>query len=160
MSQDQAVFVLARAIREADSTIDANAWARCLEDAIYRECIGVEGSNLLYIRKVRSMAFNLRNKRNPRWSREIFLGNITIPDAVRQTPRQIFPEIYSESDQAVWDQNQRTDPKEKPSDAGEPCGKCHSRNTTYTLMQTRRADEGSTEFWFCRDCGKRWKSGG
>ena len=37
------------------------------------------------------------------------------------------------------------------------CRSCGSFNTSYTEVQTRRADEGMTVFKYCRDCEKRWK---
>jgi len=39
----------------------------------------------------------------------------------------------------------------------EKCQKCKSRNTGLTLLQTRSGDEAMTEFWFCRNCGNRWR---
>lgn len=157
------VLVLERAVKTADPTVDASVWAQRLDNAIRQECIQVQGgSTANYRRKVRSIAFNLQNvRRNPHWVRDVLSGKIALEVAVRQSPREIFPEGYYDADQACYERDQRGRPKNEPrTDAGQPCGKCHSRNTTYTLMQTRRADEGSTEYWFCRDCGKRWKSGG
>ncbi|AOM63451.1 putative transcription elongation factor S-II-related protein [Heterosigma akashiwo virus 01] len=37
------------------------------------------------------------------------------------------------------------------------CSKCKSNNTTYNQLQTRRGDEGITNFAFCFSCGNRWK---
>lgn len=37
------------------------------------------------------------------------------------------------------------------------CGKCKSRNCTYTQLQTRSADEPMTTFVNCVDCGNRWR---
>jgi DNA-directed RNA polymerase subunit M/transcription elongation factor TFIIS len=39
------------------------------------------------------------------------------------------------------------------------CGKCGQRKCTYTLAQTRRADEGMTQFIRCMVCNNRWKMG-
>lgn len=38
------------------------------------------------------------------------------------------------------------------------CGKCGSKNTTYIGLQTRAADEPTTIFVNCIDCGKRWRT--
>jgi DNA-directed RNA polymerase subunit M/transcription elongation factor TFIIS len=43
------------------------------------------------------------------------------------------------------------------NDSGLICNKCHSNNTDYTMLQTRRGDEGSTIYSFCKECGHRWK---
>ncbi len=40
------------------------------------------------------------------------------------------------------------------------CRRCGSDKTEYTLVQTRSADEGSTVFLYCNNCGKRAKFGG
>lgn len=37
------------------------------------------------------------------------------------------------------------------------CEKCGGTNTTYTLKQTRSADEGMTCFAFCKDCRHSWR---
>jgi transcription elongation factor S-II len=37
------------------------------------------------------------------------------------------------------------------------CKKCKSRRCTYYELQTRSADEPSTIFISCLDCGKHWK---
>ena len=38
------------------------------------------------------------------------------------------------------------------------CKKCRSKRCTYYEMQTRSADEPSTLFVTCLDCGKHWRS--
>ena len=38
------------------------------------------------------------------------------------------------------------------------CGKCKSKKCTYYEMQTRSADEPTTVFVTCLNCGKNWKS--
>lgn len=37
------------------------------------------------------------------------------------------------------------------------CGKCKTRKTVYTQMQTRSADEPLTTFVTCLNCSNRWK---
>lgn len=37
------------------------------------------------------------------------------------------------------------------------CGKCKSRNTDFREQQTRSADEPTTKFCECFDCGHKWK---
>lgn len=177
MSEQRAWAVLRRAIlRAQDSELGAESgesadhWAKKIEAAIYKDQVEIHLATaspeyvaiLLkrYRAKVRSIAFNLGNvTRNPHWSRKVLSGNIPIKTAIRQTSRQIFPEMYYDHDQATYDRQRHVDIKEPRTNSGDPCRKCHSRNTTYSLMQTRRADEGMTEFWMCKDCGTRWKGG-
>lgn len=47
--------------------------------------------------------------------------------------------------------------KEELPDGIEACGRCGSRKTTHYSMQTRRADEGMTVFFACRECSHRWR---
>jgi DNA-directed RNA polymerase subunit M/transcription elongation factor TFIIS len=37
------------------------------------------------------------------------------------------------------------------------CRKCRSKRCTYAAVQTRSADEATTLFISCLDCGQRWK---
>lgn len=37
------------------------------------------------------------------------------------------------------------------------CRRCGQNKVTYTLLQTRSADEGMTAFFYCTNCGNRWK---
>jgi len=37
------------------------------------------------------------------------------------------------------------------------CGKCNQRDTNYSQMQTRSADEPMTTFVTCNNCGNKWK---
>ncbi|KAJ8126052.1 hypothetical protein O1611_g7587 [Lasiodiplodia mahajangana] len=37
----------------------------------------------------------------------------------------------------------------------EPCEKCTAKETSYTTLQLRGADEGTTVFYYCRQCGHR-----
>jgi DNA-directed RNA polymerase subunit M/transcription elongation factor TFIIS len=40
------------------------------------------------------------------------------------------------------------------------CPKCQQNNCTYTELQIRSADEGTTTFVTCLDCGHKWAFGG
>lgn len=42
-------------------------------------------------------------------------------------------------------------------DAGIRCAKCSSSEIAFDFLQTRSADEGTTVYCTCTDCGKRWK---
>lgn len=49
--------------------------------------------------------------------------------------------------------------KQEESSSGSDikCPQCGKFNVTYTQAQTRSADEPMTTFYYCTDCGKRWK---
>ncbi|KXJ95259.1 transcription factor S-II-domain-containing protein [Microdochium bolleyi] len=39
-----------------------------------------------------------------------------------------------------------------------PCEKCGETNVRYSAVQLRSADEGSTIFYTCGDCGHKWNT--
>jgi DNA-directed RNA polymerase subunit M/transcription elongation factor TFIIS len=44
-------------------------------------------------------------------------------------------------------------------EGGVKCAKCHSSDISFSFLQTRSSDEGTTVFSICDRCGKRWKLG-
>jgi DNA-directed RNA polymerase I subunit RPA12 len=40
----------------------------------------------------------------------------------------------------------------------ETCGKCGSDDARYYELQLRSADEGSTIFYTCQQCGHKWRN--
>jgi DNA-directed RNA polymerase subunit M/transcription elongation factor TFIIS len=44
-------------------------------------------------------------------------------------------------------------------EAGTKCSKCGSTDISFSFLQTRAADEGTSVFCTCEKCGKRWKMG-
>lgn len=148
----------ARATTLLSERVDA-PFAKQVESALWQAW----GATDEYPSRVRCIAYNLGNKdRNARWVQSVRSGAIPLAVAVRQRGEQIFPELYDDAHEAI--QQRRSTAREEPaaedaapSDHWEACRKCHSTNTTYRLFQTRRADEGATEYWHCRDCGRRWR---
>jgi DNA-directed RNA polymerase subunit M/transcription elongation factor TFIIS len=43
------------------------------------------------------------------------------------------------------------------SDDGVKCGRCKTTDISFSFLQTRSADEGTTTFCECLQCGSRWK---
>jgi DNA-directed RNA polymerase subunit M/transcription elongation factor TFIIS len=73
------------------------------------------------------------------------------------TPKEIFPEKWNELYEAhCVDRNVMKVIPELP-DGLFKCGKCKSYKTEYNERQTRSADEPTTKFCYCHNCGHRWR---
>jgi DNA-directed RNA polymerase subunit M/transcription elongation factor TFIIS len=70
-------------------------------------------------------------------------------------PRDLFPERWSELKKLYIKEEEQTQ-IERP-DGILKCGKCKSYKTEYTERQTRSADEPTTKFCYCHNCGNRWR---
>lgn len=112
---------------------------------------------ILYKDRVRSITINLQNENN-RFLEKVKNGNINLDNIGRIT--------HQEMDTFIWDDiilkkierdmqnyNQNT---EGVSNIFK-CGKCNKRETQYTQVQTRSADEPMTTFVTCVNCGNNWK---
>lgn len=55
--------------------------------------------------------------------------------------------------QEVTEEQRQTD-----AAINEPCEKCGCEEVRYYTMQLRGADEGSTVFYTCPQCGHRWNT--
>jgi DNA-directed RNA polymerase subunit M/transcription elongation factor TFIIS len=75
----------------------------------------------------------------------------------KMTPAQLFPERWDEM--MLKYKNDDIDEMKKPviEDGILQCGKCRSYKTEYTEKQTRSADEPTTKFCYCHNCGHRWR---
>lgn len=114
----------------------------------------------IYAAKMRSLVFNLRDGRNPGFSAKVLSGDIEPKELVRMTPYQIFPENWTEVFDKVAEKRFRfeVNNSEHVHEGAFQCGRCKNKKVSYTQMQTRSADEPMTQFFYCHNCGKRWKS--
>jgi transcription elongation factor S-II len=74
------------------------------------------------------------------------------------TPDRIFPELWEKHIREHCSDMFKPPPKpmERP-DGFFKCVRCKSYKTEYNEKQTRSADEPTTKFCFCHNCGKRWR---
>lgn len=114
-----------------------------------------------YCNKARSLLFNLQNESTPHL-KQILTNHASIQVLryfVRMTPQQMYPHLWA----PVYLELRRKAMRGEPEDVCRDleglyqCTRCKSKRTTYTLIQTRSADEPSTAFVLCGNCGKRWK---
>lgn len=113
-----------------------------------------------YSHKILSLEFNLKNPKNPRLLERVTSGEMGPKKLVSAMPYDTFPEIWEVFYERAAERQLRrmlcNDAAGAP-DGMFQCSKCKSRKTTYTLLQTRSADEPATVFYVCLSCGKRWK---
>jgi DNA-directed RNA polymerase subunit M/transcription elongation factor TFIIS len=72
---------------------------------------------------------------------------------------RLFPEMWQDIiEKAHLKQKEAYEHKQVPMSDRYTCGKCKKKRITYYELQTRSADEPSTHFFSCLDCGFRWKN--
>jgi transcription elongation factor S-II len=110
----------------------------------------------LYIDKLRSMYINLKN---PEILEHIKNGEILPQNVAFMTHQEYKPESWSDmlTKKMKRDESKFTNTIEASTDMF-TCKKCKSKRSTYYELQTRSADEPSTIFITCLDCGKHWKN--
>ena len=120
-----------------------------------------EGDRRLYRRRARALLHQAR--RDPTWC---LRGRRSDVIARCSSGESVFPYRYAAASLCGgswppwWKQGAPEAEEEAPPAVGaERCPRCRSRRTTYSLLQTRSGDEGMTQFWFCEECGRRWKHG-
>mmetsp|Transcript_19037 Transcript_19037/g.32800 ORF Transcript_19037/g.32800 Transcript_19037/m.32800 type:complete len:315 (+) Transcript_19037:17-961(+) len=111
--------------------------------------------------QLRSLNFNLKNKKNSELRRSLLAGDLTPKKFVEMKPQDMAdPEkIEERRQQYEWAKKvamARAANLQAPSDAF-TCHKCGKSETRYFQLQTRSADEPMTTFVNCVNCGKSWK---
>lgn len=114
-----------------------------------------------YTNKARSLLFNLKNPKTPHLKAKITAQRDLkcLREFVRMSPEQMYPELWA----PVYAELHKRNTRGKAEEIGKDhvglyqCMRCKSMRTSYTLIQTRSADEPSSAFIGCGDCGKRWK---
>lgn len=114
-----------------------------------------------YTTKCLALEQNLRHPRNPQLVTDLLEKRLGLKRFVRMHPYEMFPDQWTETfERVAARQLSKIITLESTVIEGStyPCKKCKSLRTTYTLIQTRSADEPSTAFFFCSDCDYRWKT--
>ena len=114
-----------------------------------------------YTTRALSLEFNLNNAdRNPGLIRRLASKQLTLKAFTAMTPHQMWPEHWEPVYQRVAMRQMRREATVDPAtvpDGAYTCSKCKSKKTVFTSMQIRSADEPSTQFVRCLNCGKAWK---
>jgi DNA-directed RNA polymerase subunit M/transcription elongation factor TFIIS len=72
-------------------------------------------------------------------------------------PKDIFSKKYYELSEKYSPKIEIFPIEQQHEDGILKCGRCKSYKTEYTEKQTRSADEPTTKFCYCHNCGHRWK---
>jgi DNA-directed RNA polymerase subunit M/transcription elongation factor TFIIS len=109
----------------------------------------------LYIDRLRSIYLNL----NSQIIEQIASGEIPPQNVAFMTHQEFKPEQWSKLIERKMKRDaSKYDDNIQASTDMYTCKKCRSKRCTYYEMQTRSADEPSTIFVTCLDCGKHWRS--
>lgn len=152
--------LLQEALREKEGREEEATTSKVAEE-IEKELTKEFGDNgKAYKAQLRTLLFNLRDKRNPDFRRNILSGSIPasrlpLMKAEEMASDRKKEEIQQIRAHALWE-CERGQVQQQTTDQFQ-CGKCRQRKCTYYQMQTRSADEPMTTFVSCVNCGNRWK---
>ena len=109
----------------------------------------------LYMDRLRSIYMNLKNEE---LMNQVQNGEIDPKKLAFMTHHEYKPEKWQKliEKKMIRDASKYED-KNQASTNMYTCRKCKSSRCTYYEMQTRSADEPSTIFVTCLDCGKHWR---
>jgi transcription elongation factor S-II len=91
---------------------------------------------------------------------KLFYKQFTEFEIASFTPDLIFPERWDELKKSIQKDDEDivyTINIEDRPDGLFKCRKCNSYKTEYNERQTRSADEPTTKFCYCYNCGNRWR---
>ena len=110
---------------------------------------------LIYIQKVKSILFNLKNEKI---FNDLINKKFKAHEMVFMNHQELQPEKWNDLIEAkkIKDEN-KFSPKIEASTDDFTCFKCKSNKCTFYQLQTRSADEPMTTFVTCLNCGNRWK---
>jgi len=109
-------------------------------------------------RKVISNLHPASPVKNPRLISRIKAGEFPLTSLPSMSAYDLFPENWKEmaDKQLIREQKLLEGNKSRATDQYK-CHRCGKSETTYYEMQTRSADEPTTIFITCLNCGKRWR---
>jgi transcription elongation factor S-II len=113
-----------------------------------------------YKAKLRQLAFNTRDPKNPDLRRAIAMREIDAQTLIDLSSEELGSDERRAANQSIREkaeaENVRGQRKEASTTAFK-CGKCGQRACTFYQLQTRSADEPMTTFVTCVNCENRWK---
>lgn len=111
----------------------------------------------IYLDRLKSIYLNLKGNLN--WVDQLKTGEVDPTTFAFMTHQEMKPERWSALIQQKMKRDaSRFETNVEASTDMFTCKKCKSKRCTYYELQTRSADEPSTIFITCLDCGKHWKS--
>jgi len=109
----------------------------------------------LYTDRLRTIYLNIQNVK---FAERILTEELSPGEIAYMTHQEMDPLHWKEQIDAKMkrDASKYTERVEATTDMF-TCKKCHSKKCSYYELQTRSADEPTTIFVTCQDCGKHWK---
>jgi transcription elongation factor S-II len=110
----------------------------------------------IYVDRLRSIYINLKS---PDLLEQIKNNEIQTKNVAFMTHQELNPEHWKEYiDRKIKRDSSKYTTNIEASTDMFTCKKCKSKKCTYYELQTRSADEPTTVFITCLDCGKHWKT--
>lgn len=110
-----------------------------------------------YAQLSRKVYANITYTKNAENVKKRILNNEWTPELIASmSHEELYPEYYEKFREENIEKIKKAN-KSESHDGFFKCGKCKSKNTTYTQAQTRSADEPMTTFVTCLNCNNRWK---
>lgn len=111
----------------------------------------------IYSARLRTVLINL--KQNTEMRNQLSTGEISVSTFAIMTHQEMNPSQWKSiiERKIKRDRLKFTNNIEASTDMY-TCGRCKSKKCTYYEMQTRSADEPTTVFVTCLNCGKNWKN--
>jgi transcription elongation factor S-II len=115
----------------------------------------------LYQTQLRTLLWNIHPKspvKNHRLLRRCLEGEFALEHIPTMSAYDMFPERWQElADKQLIREQKILEGNKRMATDEYKCNRCHKRECTYYEMQTRSADEPTTIFITCLNCGKRWR---
>ena len=116
-----------------------------------------KGFYILYTDRLRSIWNNLQNEDSPLF-KNIKEGKLNVEKVGVISHQEMNPEHWKLLIEAKIEREKNTYENNKEGASKEfKCMRCKKRETKYTQVQTRSADEPMTTFVTCINCGNNWK---
>lgn len=114
--------------------------------------------NRTYINILVSLVSNLRTGQGCRLLQRLKDGEFSPKTVASMTPQEMNPELWKPLiDKTIWRNEHVIEQKPAAMTDSFKCGKCKKRECVYQELQLRSADEPTTLFVTCLNCGHRWK---
>lgn len=111
-----------------------------------------------YINVLVSLVSNLREGHGCRLLNRLKEGEFSPMSVASMSPQEMNPELWKPLiDKTMWRNEHVIEEKPAAMTDSFKCGKCKKRECVYQELQLRSADEPTTLFVTCLNCGHRWK---
>lgn len=151
----------------------AHRLAIAIEDELYRairESSAYSGTNMLfdkicarrYMNRLQSLLLNLdetSHVKNVQLQRRVLFQEVTPNYLATGNIMDLYPERWDELKKKHREEQKFLyEQKLAAMTTKYVCSKCKKKRVTYYELQTRSADEPTTTFFNCLDCGHRWRN--